>query len=252
MAIMVSMLLCGHVAMSQEIPEITAEECPGFSQTRNECFDGGSLWGYMNGGADIYLEYGFVGMRVEEFSDEEEEIKLEIYKMEDPVAAYGIFSIKTFSCQQEKAVTTYDCLNRFQFQLIYGDYYIQLINDSGSEKAEKAMTGMAEALIKKIEAVELALPVKYLTDHAALSPLTIKMVKGMVGLHDKVMNLSDSFEGVEGYQVYFATKVTDDKKTRYYEVVFDEPAMKDRYLELNKDKGLILLKEDASSLLIRQ
>jgi hypothetical protein len=247
-----SVVFSSYVAMGQEIPEITAEECPGLSITRNEYFDGRSLWGYMNGGADIYLEYGFVVMRVEVFSDEDEEIKLELFKMENSLAAYGIYSIKTFNCQQGKILTTYDCLNRFQFQLIHGDYYIQLINESGSEKAKQAMIGIAETLIKKIEPVELTFPVRYLTDYVEMSPLTIKMVKGMVGVQNKIMNLSESFEEVEGYQVYYANTLDDEGKARYYEVFFDEPAMKDRFLEVNKDKGLNILEEDETCLLMSQ
>ncbi len=70
LTLFMGIIFCSYFAIGQQIPEITAEELPGFMLNRNECFDGGSLWGYMNGGADIYLEYGFEKLRVEEFGND--------------------------------------------------------------------------------------------------------------------------------------------------------------------------------------
>ncbi len=225
-----SIILCSHFAMGQEIPEVTADELPGFILNRNECFDGESLWGYMNGGADIYLEYGFDILRVEEFSNEDETIKLELFKMLDPISAFGIFSFKTFKCEQSEVVTTIDCLNRFQFQLLYGNYYIQLINESGSEKAKQSMVSIAEILLKKMERSTLILPAKYLTDSLNLSLFDIKMVKGVLGIQNKAMDLSGCFEGIEDYQIYYAKTAVAGEKVKYYEIVFDKPDMKDLFL----------------------
>jgi hypothetical protein len=245
-------VLCSFTSISQEIPEITAEEFSDFTLNRNECFDGGSLWGYMNGGADIYLEYGFEKLRVEEFSNEDETIKLEIFKMDDPISAFGIYSIKTFKCEQSNLVTTTDCLNRFQFQLLYGNYYIQLINESGSENAKQTLISMAETLLKKLKPQELLLPLTYLTDSLNFSPSQINMVKGDLGVHNKAMYLEDSFNGIENYQIYYANTIVDGKKVKYYEIVFDKPEMKNKFLEKNKDKELQIIKGNDISILIQK
>lgn len=251
-ALLISIILCSNISMGQEIPEVTVEEIPGFTLNRNESFDGGSLWGYMNGGADIYLEYGFETLRVEEFSSEDETIKLELFKMTDPVSAFGIYSIKTFKCEQSKLISTIDCLNRFQFQVLYGSYYIQLINESGSAKAKQAMINLAESLLKKIEQQELMLPLKYLTDSLNLSLFEIKMVKGDLGVHNKTMYLEDYFEGIKNYQVYYAKTVVDKVKVRYYEIVFDDAEMKNKFLENSKDKALQIVGENSTSILIER
>ncbi|MEE4213509.1 MAG: DUF6599 family protein, partial [Bacteroidales bacterium] len=47
-----------------------------------------SLFGYMNGGAELYLEYGFDRLVVSEIDIDGTEYKLEVYKMDDPEAAY--------------------------------------------------------------------------------------------------------------------------------------------------------------------
>lgn len=220
--------------IGQEIPEVINDELPGFFLNRNDCYDGASLWGYMNGGADIYLEYGFEKLRVEEFVAEDKTIKLEVFKMADPVSAFGIYSIKTFKCKQHHVVSNVDCLNSYQFQLLYGCYYIQLINESGSEEAKKTMVSAAEKLLAKIDPEPLLLPVQYLTDSLGFSLSDIKMLKGPLGIHNKAMYFEDSFIGIDVYQVYYAKTTINGEKVKYYEIVFNDRECKSQFLENTK------------------
>lgn len=246
-----SIIICSYYSIGQETPEITAEEIPGYSIQRNECFDGGSLWGYMNGGADIYQEYGFDILRVEEFTNEEETLKLELFKMLDPISAFGIYSNKSYRCEHSKVITDTDCLNPFQFQLLYGKYYIQLINESGSVKAKQTMINIANSILRKIEYRELLLPSKYLTDTLNLSPLQIKMVNGILGIQNKTPYLKDYFTGIDGYQIYYSKTEDDGAIVKHYEIVFDKPEMKNKFLEANKGKDIQVLYHDKNVLILQ-
>lgn len=237
-------------AIGQDIPQITAEEVPGYDIGRNECFDGGSLWGYMNGGADIYLEYGFEVLRVEEFSAESENIKLELYKMHDPLSAFGIYSIKTFKCIQSRVLSGMDCLNRYQYQLIRGNYYMQFISESGSQKAMDEMMRLASILMKKTEAGALQLPALYLTDSLGFSASEIKMLKGRLGVQDKASLLGDGLKGISPFQLYIAQRSTDGKKHKYYEIVFGTPALKQAFMARSADAGLRIIAEDDEQVLL--
>ncbi len=58
-------------------------------------FEGDDLYAFINGGAEIYHEYGFERVVVQGFSgDEGGRITLEIYEMDSHAAAYGIWSTK--------------------------------------------------------------------------------------------------------------------------------------------------------------
>ena len=59
-------LSCNYLQAQSDIPRVTLSDIPGGVILRSEQFDGNSLWGYIDGGADIYLEYGFEKVRVEE------------------------------------------------------------------------------------------------------------------------------------------------------------------------------------------
>jgi hypothetical protein len=55
-------------------------------------FRGDRLFDHINGGADIYYEYGFAEVVIQTYEKGEKSISVEIYCMDDPAAAYGIYS----------------------------------------------------------------------------------------------------------------------------------------------------------------
>lgn len=71
---------------------------PGL-QTAGEpkVFIGEDLFEMINGGAEIYLEYGFVKTVSQNYSGitGKSNLRIEIYQMTDPEAAYGIFAFST-------------------------------------------------------------------------------------------------------------------------------------------------------------
>jgi len=61
-----------------------------------EKYSGEDLFLYINGGADIYNEYGFRDVFSSEYEKEGAgRISVELYRMADPVSAFGIFSFRT-------------------------------------------------------------------------------------------------------------------------------------------------------------
>lgn len=249
--ILIGLLLGFYPAPGQDIPEINKKDIAGLIIKRNDSFDGESLWGYMNGGADIYLEYGFDILRVQEFESEGETIKLELFKMENPVSAFGIYSIKTFKCRESNVLTNLDCLNDYQYQLLYGEYYIQIINESGSDKAKKYMAQIATALIKKLEKTELTLPIKFLTDSLDFSLTDIIMIKGELGILNKASVLTDLMQDIENYLVFYARRKLDGNMHLYYEIIFDKKDKMDAFKKKISHDGLkIISKQDLNVLCI--
>ena len=57
-----------------------------------QTFAGERLFEHINGGADIYYEYGFDALLVQQYNKEDKAVFLEIYRMNDPAAAFGIYS----------------------------------------------------------------------------------------------------------------------------------------------------------------
>lgn len=80
--------LSGYLPAGAEVPGWTPSEAP-------KTYLGDKLYEMINGGADIYHEYGFTQvMRAEYVNSRGKSVKLEIYEMESPAAAYGIYTFK--------------------------------------------------------------------------------------------------------------------------------------------------------------
>ena len=69
------------------------EELDGFQAVGSaRHFVGEKLFDYMDGGAELFLEYGFVQLWVREYRGGKGAISVEVYEMKDPPAAFGIWT----------------------------------------------------------------------------------------------------------------------------------------------------------------
>jgi hypothetical protein len=71
----------------------SAEETGDWQPTGNaESFSGEQLFDHIDGGADIYFEYGFATLITQQYKKDDKAVSVEVYLMDDPAAAYGIYS----------------------------------------------------------------------------------------------------------------------------------------------------------------
>ena len=60
-----------------------------------QTYEGDDLFTFINGGADIYHEYGFKKVIYNEYKDDNDHsINVEIYEMTNAASAFGIYSFK--------------------------------------------------------------------------------------------------------------------------------------------------------------
>jgi len=57
-------------------------------------YEGKKLYAYIDGGADIFFEYGFYRVLTQNYRYHDESIIVDIYDMIDTNAAFGIYSIQ--------------------------------------------------------------------------------------------------------------------------------------------------------------
>jgi hypothetical protein len=95
------LMICWIFAGAQDVQDIQKlfpnnQNIPGWSiRDSVETYQGDDLFYYINGGADIFLEYGFIRAASCKYENASNTIHLEIYEMEDAESAFGIFSINT-------------------------------------------------------------------------------------------------------------------------------------------------------------
>jgi hypothetical protein len=68
------------------------EQLAGWTRTEGNTYAGQALYDYIDGGADLYMEYGFVTVNVGYYSRGEREILVEVYTMSNSLAATGVYT----------------------------------------------------------------------------------------------------------------------------------------------------------------
>lgn len=215
--------------LPDDFPAITTEDIAGAVVSSPRVFTGSSLFGYMNGGAELYLEYGFSLASITEITFMGGKYKTEIFRMNGPEEAFGIFSVSKFRCLDMPPYSAYTCRTRYQLQICKGPYYISIINTSGTSADSTASARIGGLLAGKIADEELNLP-EYLP---GIPEEAIKsdcfLAKGRLGIVNGDPDLEDSFKGIQNYT---AVILKGDEKYTISVKFGDTDSMK-KFMEVN-------------------
>jgi peptidoglycan/xylan/chitin deacetylase (PgdA/CDA1 family) len=132
----------------------TVDGIPGWERTGPpEHFNKDALYGYIDGGAEIVLEYGFRDLSVFKFkptkvSGGTKEVALEIYRMASGDAAFGFYSSKLEGDEKGwPGITPDNWVGQGQANLVKGEY---LVNILALECSDREIGEFAAALEPKI------------------------------------------------------------------------------------------------------
>ena len=169
------------------------------SLTRERTFVGTGLYGFMNGGADLFLEYGVQKLVTRDFVYQEEEYTLDIYEMPTPEDAFGIYSMHVFKCTQTDVGNEINCLSPYQLQAVIGNCYITLVFASNSERARMNANGLIRHYTAGIEKKYISLP-EELPANLSFSGV-LKFLRGPISLSNAQFSLTTllkdvSFDGI--------------------------------------------------------
>ena len=119
-----------------------------------ESYEGEGLYGYINGGSEIFLQYGFkrvdVGRYKKESGGAGPEVTVDLYRMGSPLDAFGIFSVR-----RQGGEKTLDLghvpnwISESQASLAAGVYFVNII---GFETQSEDIPAFARLLAKKLAA----------------------------------------------------------------------------------------------------
>lgn len=174
----------------------------GIGEVRSRTFTETSLYGYINGGAELYLEYGFDTLVVTELVRNGRDIKVEIYRMKDPEAAFGVFSVSRFRCNGGPGLTEHLCRSAYQLQFCKGPFYVSIINDTGTMEDRETADEIATGILGSIPQASFN-PTLFFKE--PLDDETMRgavLVRGPLGLYNGIPELSDTFGDATGYTAF--------------------------------------------------
>jgi hypothetical protein len=179
-------------------------EIPGLEVRDVQTYAGKALYGYIDGGADLYHEYGFERLTVQEVSLRGQDYFVETYRMADPVAALGIFSVSRGDCPPADSLPPFSCLSPYAIQWASGRYFIRIANASGSPGAEAGGVWLARTIAAKIGPGSAPIPPLPLA--AGANARTLVVIRGSLGAQNGCDRWGPLLEGLDRYEAYIVTR----------------------------------------------
>lgn len=130
-------------------------EVPGWKKAGPQrIFTAADLYGFIDGGAELFLEFGFTDLTVQSYRKDAGEISVEIYRMTDTAAAAGIYWLKCGRETPSPRLQARHTANRYQVQLMQQRYYLVITNQSNQPELEPRLLDFAARVAERLPAPE--------------------------------------------------------------------------------------------------
>jgi len=119
-----------------------------------ESYSPPALYNVIDGGAELFLELGFVDLRVQKYAGAGAEIAVEDYRMQSAAAALAVY---LFKCGRETplaGISARHSGDAFQIALVKNDHFVFINNFSGRGELLPVMQELARRLDESIPAGE--------------------------------------------------------------------------------------------------
>ena len=191
-------LLPRFAAAQTDMPLLVQGEIPGLEIRRVQSFAGKALYGHINGGADLYHEYGFERLSVQELRLNDVTYFTEVYRMTDLGGAFGIFSVSRGECAPADSLPRSSCASPYAIQWAQSRYFVRVASESGSPGAQAGGLRLARKLATKIPGDCWTIP-PVLTA-AGGTEQTLLLVRGILGMQNGFDRWSQLVEGLENFE----------------------------------------------------
>jgi hypothetical protein len=148
-------------------------------------YEGEDLYTYIDGGAEIYQEYGFRRIIIQDYKNAEgKSVSLEIFEMETPAAAFGMFSFKRSGGGKTLSRGAGAELEAYYLNFWKGRFLVTLTGfDEARETIDgiMAVAGIVDSKIRdagEVPGLVGVLPEK------GLRTGSVKYLKGLLGLNN--------------------------------------------------------------------
>jgi len=153
-------------------------------------FPGAELYGHIDGGAELFLEFGFEALTLQRYRRGADEFILEVYRMTDPGAALGIYLMKCGRETPEAGFPERHTAGRYQLELVKGRYYTRVTSVGGKAEMQPALLDFGRFAATGIPAVP-APAAPGLLPREGLLEGTLRLIRGPYALQAVAGNLGE-------------------------------------------------------------
>ncbi|GEM_PF-3019780 len=116
-----------------------------------ESYGSATLYTYMNGGAEVFLEYGFVALSIRRYSRGSDQLIAELFEMRDPSAAASLYSyLRRTNAETEIRPGCRASVTPSEVLLAKGRYYLACRNEDPLATRGVAVGELAERIADRL------------------------------------------------------------------------------------------------------
>jgi hypothetical protein len=189
--------------IAQDMPQLDTNDILHSTISSQKTYQGEGLYGYIDGGAELYMAYGFDKLVLQEVELGGEKYTIQIYRMADPQSAFGIYSIYRFNCDSSARLTRCQCATRYQYIAERNRYYYSIINQSGSTLARQQSLDIGHILAGKIHPDSIPWPDIFNMDVFIGYQNSLKYIRSNIALQQVLVEWSKYFEFIKNYSLWY-------------------------------------------------
>jgi len=241
-------------AQQCDAPLLLPADIPGARVTTVGRFDGPALYGHIDGGADVYLEYGFTRLTLQKAEFDGLTVQVELYCMRDSSAAFGIFSISRYRCKPVDSLGRYSCPSAYQVQAARGRYFLRVTNTTGTVEAQARTAHVAATILRKIQDLDAGVPAVFNDELLRPDIHGLYYFNGRLGLQNGIPEWIGLFDNAGSYQMYALPVERDDTHLVLAHVRFALTEERERFVERlelpGNSHGRLILRSGGRELLL--
>lgn len=144
-------------------------------------FTAKNLYGYINGGAELFLEFGFAELLVQPYTDEGRELILEAYTMKSAPAALGIYLTRCGDETPLAGITARNSGDPYQFTIVRDNCMLLVNNFDGDSTLLPVMTVLAQHTVASLPEATPVTLFDYLPQDSLVAG-SERLIRGPYGL----------------------------------------------------------------------
>ena len=166
-------------------------------------YAGENLYEYINGGAEIYHEFGFVQVVVQDYVNTAgKSVSVEIYQMTSPSSAFGMYTFKTGSTGKKIPIGNSAQLADYYMNFWQGPFLITLTGFDETQETRAGLLDIAKGISPKIPGGgDKPIIVSFLPEEN-LTAQSFKYFTGFLGLRNShpffSLDITGFAEGIKG------------------------------------------------------
>ncbi|UCD58760.1 MAG: hypothetical protein JSV16_06535 [Candidatus Hydrogenedentota bacterium] len=166
-----------------------------------ESFRGEALYEHIDGGADIYFEYGFVTLVTQRYKKDEKSVSVEIYRMEDTPAAFGIYSYNCHPLLSPVEAGSDGTIHSNGLFFWQDRYYVDVRQLGAGTIFKEEFLAVANAIGGKIGAEPEAPAIMKLLPRENMVPRSEVFARGQLGINNQVYVADEDLFGLKDDEV---------------------------------------------------